>query len=87
MFPEVFLECGLSLAPSVLFFIFLIHFIVFFLLRYCMHARTHALKRARTHGRTHASAIALITREDVNTVGVSDQTEYTDRILNNAKMV
>ena len=45
-----------SLAPSVLFFTFLVHLIVFFLLRYCINARTHALTGSCTHGDTLHSA-------------------------------
>ena len=57
-FWKVFLECGISLVSSVLFFT-------------CIHARMDALTGARTHGRMHASFIALITREDKNTVFIS----------------
>ena len=44
-----------------------VHFIVFFLFRHCIHARTYTL----TGARTHASLIALIAREDENTVSSS----------------
>ena len=67
----MFSECGISLVPLVLFFTFIAHFVVFFLFRHCIQARKHALTGARTHGRTHASFIALIAREDENTVSLS----------------
>ena len=61
-FRKVFLECGISLALSVLFFNFLVHFSCFLFVA-SLYSRT----TARTHGRTHASFIAL-TRENDNTV-------------------
>ena len=66
MFAEsVFGMWNKSLAPSVLFFTFLVHSCFLFI------ASLYSLTGARTHGRTHAPFIALITRKDEDTVPLS----------------
>ena len=74
LYPEKYWSLMLNVAHiaslAIVFFVF--YFLVLVLLMgHCLHSRTHALTVARSPECTHASFIALITREDENTVSIS----------------